>query len=225
MKFFIKTSTVTLIFICIGCISGVQDSWAYMSSTNYINWMDSLNFGGEESSSSASYKLQDTFGEIGTGIVTSTNFTGLIGFRLPEGVEPTFTFTISKNSIDFGVLTVGTVYTDNVVVTTSTNATDGYFTTIVEDGELRTGLGSDIDDVTDGTVSANSEEYGIRTTGASGQMNGADTAILSTAQEVADSAVAIDSDATTITFKVSIAPVTAAGIYEHTVTLISTGRF
>ncbi|RPI72464.1 MAG: hypothetical protein EHM45_22205 [Desulfobacteraceae bacterium] len=110
-------------------------------------------------------------------------------------------------------------------MTTTTNATDGYFTTIVEDGEFRTGLGDDINDVTDGTVSAGSEEYGIRTSGASGQMNGADTAILSTAQEVADSASPIDADAVTITFKVSITGATVAGIYEHTVTFISTGRF
>lgn len=225
MKFFIKISTVTLIFICIGCIFGVQDSRAYMSSPNYINWMDSLNFGGEETSFSASYKLQDTFGEIGTGIATSTNFTGLIGFRQPEGVEPEFTFTISKNSIDFGALTVGSVFTDNVVVTTTTNATDGYYTTIAEDGEFRDTTGDDINDVTDGTVSANSEEYGIRTSGANGQMNGADTAILSAVQEVADSASPIIGDATTIDFKVSISPTTAAGTYAHIVTLISTGRF
>ena len=224
MKFFIKIFTVTLIFICIGFIFSPQDSRAYMSSPNYINWMDSLNFGGEESSSSASYRMQDTFGEMGTGVISSASYNGLIGFRQSEA-DPMFTFSLSKNSIDFGALTVGSVFTDNVVVTTTTNAVEGYFTTIVEDGEFRTGLGDDINDVTDGTVSIGSEEYGIRTTGASGQMNGADTAITSTPQTVADSAAPINGDAVTVTFKVSIAPVTAAGIYEHTVTFISTGRF
>jgi hypothetical protein len=224
MKFFIKTFTVTLIFICIGCISGVQDSRAYMSSPNYINWMDSLNFGGEESSSSASYRMQDTLGEMGTGKITSANYAGLIGFRQSES-DPKFTFTISANLIDFGPLTVGSVFTDSVTVTTTTNSVDGYFTTIVEDGEFRTVDGDDINDVTDGTVSAGSEEYGIRTSGTHGQMNGADTAILSTPQNVADYTSWINGDATTVTFKASIAVTTVAGYYEHNVTLISTGRF
>lgn len=195
-----------------------------MSSPNYINWMDSLNIGGEESSSSTNYTLQDTFGEIGTGPISSTNYQGLIGFRQSDA-DPLFTFSLSANSIDFGTLTVGSVFTDSVTVTTSTNADGGYFTTIVEDGEFRTGLGDDINDVTDGTVSAGSEEYGIRTSGASGQMNGADTGILSTAQEVADYASWINGDAVTVDFKVSITPTTAAGYYEHTVTFVSTGRF
>lgn len=194
-----------------------------MSSPNYINWMDSLNIGGEESSSSTNYRLQDTFGEIGTGPIGSTNYQGLIGFRQSEA-DPMFTFSLSKNSIDFGTLTVGSVFTDNVTVTTSTNADGGYFTTIVEDGEFRT-FGDYINDVTDGTVSAGSEEYGVRTSGTSGQMNGADTAILSTVQEVADYASWIDGDAVTVDFKVSITPTTAAGYYEHIVTFISTGRF
>lgn len=224
MKFFIKIFTVTLIFICIGCISGVQDSRAYMSSPNYVNWMDSLNFGGEETSTSTNYRMQDTLGEIGTGPISSTNYGALIGFRQTES-EPKFTFTISKNAIDFGPLMVGSIFSDSVDVATTTNAVDGYYTTIVEDGEFRTAVGDDINDVTDGSVTVGDEEYGIRTSGANGQMNGADTAILSTPQTVAEYGSFIDSDTTTITFKVSISTTTAAGYYEHTVTLISTGRF
>ncbi len=197
---------------------------AYMSSSDYILWFDSMNIGGEETSNSTNYKLRDTLGEIGTGRIESTSYAGLIGFRQTES-DPKFTFTISKNSIDFGTITVGSVFQDSYTITTTTNALSGYQTTIYEDGNFRMASGPDIDDVTDGEVTANSEEYGIRTSGAHGQMNGADTAITSSPQVVASYSSWINSSTVTVTHKVSVSLTTAAGYYTHTVTLISTGRF
>lgn len=197
---------------------------AYMSSSDYILWFDSLNIGGEETSSSTNYKLRDTLGEIGTGRIESTSYAGLIGFRQTES-DPKFTFSISANSIDFGSLTVGSVYQENYTITTTTNAVNGYQTTIYEDGNLRMASGSDIDDVVDGEVTANSEEYGIRTSGAEGQMNSADTAITSSPQVVASYSSWISGSTVTVNHKVSVSLTTAAGYYTHTVTLISTGRF
>ena len=197
---------------------------ALMNSESYINWMDSLNFGGEETSSSTNYKIQDTLGEIGTGGITSTNYAGLIGFRQTEA-DPTITFSISSSSVNFGTLSSGAVSTGTITVTTTTNAINGYVTTIYEDGNLRTVGGADIDDVADGAVSAGSEEYGIRTSGAQGQMNGADTAITSTAEAVASSSSWINGSAVVITFKAAISSTTEVGSYAHSVTLISTGRF
>ncbi|MFH2136535.1 MAG: hypothetical protein ABII19_02805 [Patescibacteria group bacterium] len=221
---FIKVIIITFVFISLIAFWRTPVSLALMNSESYINWMDSLNFGGEETSSSTNYKLQDTLGEIGTGEISSTNYGGLIGFRQAEA-DPKFTFSISKNSIDFGTLAVGSVYQDSYTVTTTTNALNGYQTTIVEDGNFRTALGDDIDDVTDGTVTAGSEEYGIRTSGAEGQMNGADTAITGTPQAVASYSSWINGSTVTVTHKVSISATTAAGYYSHVVTLISTGRF
>jgi hypothetical protein len=197
---------------------------AYMSSENYTIWLDSLNYGGEETSSSANYKLRDTLGEIGTGILSSPNYRALIGFRRIEP-EPTISFWISKNSIDFGTLSQSSVASDSVTVSTRTNADYGYATTIYEDGNLRTVAGADIDDVADGEVTAGSEEYGIRTSGAHGQMNDADTAITTTPQVVASYSSWINLSTVTITFKVSISALTAAGHYSHIVTLVTTGTF
>ena len=225
MKFhFIKVITITLVFVSVFALMRPFAVLALMSSENYINWFDSLNFGGEETSSSTNYRLQDTLGEIGTGPISSTNYGGLIGFRQVES-DPKMTFTISDNNIDFGTLTVGSVYSDSMTVTTTTNAENGYITSIYEDGNLRSVLGADINDVADGDVTAGSEEYGIRTSGSSGQMNGADTAITSTMQAVAAYPSWINADTVTINYKVSISLTTAAGSYEHLVTLISTGRF
>jgi len=201
-----------------------QSVLAYMDSTNFKLWFDSMNIGGEETSSSTNYKLQDTMGEIGTGRIESTSYAGLIGFRQTES-DPKFTFTISKNSINFGTISVGSVFQDSYTVTTTTNAVNGYQTTIYEDGNFRMASGSDIDDVTDGEVTAGSEEYGIRTSGAQGQMNSADTAITSSPQVVASYSSWISGSAVTVTHKVSVSLTTSAGYYNHTVTLVSTGRF
>jgi len=223
-KYFIKVITITLVFISLLALWRPSISLALMNSVNYINWMDSLNFGGEETSSSASYKLQDTVGEVGTGRITSASYIGLIGFRQTEA-DPKMTFTISGNSVNFGTLSTSTVSAGDITITTTTNAIDGYVTTIYETENLKTSGGSDINDVADGLVSAGSEEYGIRTAGAAGQMNGADTAITTTPQAVAANATWINSSSVIISFKAAISSMTVAGAYNHIVTLISTGRF
>ncbi len=223
MKFFFRISLITLIFVTL-ILLFPQIILAYMSSSNYIIWLDSLNIAGEETSSSTNYKLRDTMGEIGTGIIESESYRGLIGFRRIEP-EPKISFWISANSLDFGSLPLGSVKTVEHNVSTRTNAEYGYVTTIYEDGNLRTVIGDDIDDVTDGEVTGGSEEYGIRTSGAHGQMNSADTAITSTPQVVASYSSWINLSTVTITYKVSISSTSAAGYYSHIVTLVTTGKY
>lgn len=223
--FFIKSVKIALVCFCLffPFMGGPKASLAYMSSANYINWMDSFNVGGEETSSSASYQIQDTMGELGTGPISSANYANQGGFRQIEA-NPILTFSISDNSIDLGTLSAASVSTANHTITTTTNSSAGYTTTIIDDGNLRSGA-NDINDVADGTVTAGSEEYGIRTSGAQGQMNAADTAITTTAQTVATYSGWINASATTITYKASISASTAVGTYGHTVTFISTGNF
>ena len=200
-----------------------KTSLASMSSANYINWMDSFNVGGEETSSSASYQLQDTLGELGTGPISSASYGNQGGFRQVEA-NPTLTFSISSNSIDFGLLDRNAVTTRSHTIITTTNSEKGYTTTVIEDGNLRSGA-NDINDVADGSVSAGSEEYGIRTSGDQGQMNATDTAITSTAQTVASYSSYINASTTTITYRATISTSSVTGNYSHTVTYISTGNF
>ena len=142
-------------------------------------------------------------------------------------VTPTFTFILSSSTCALGTLTTGGVATCNYNVTTTTNATTGYATTIVEDGNLRDGLGNDINDVAGGNnVTAGTEGYGIRTTGTDGQYNAADTAITGTAKLIAtDTSGPIDAQLVTVTHKAAISGTTVAGSYSHLVTLVSTGTF
>ena len=223
-SFFIKVIIITSVFISLLALWRPAISLALMNSESYINWMDSLNFGGEETSTSTNYKFKDTLGEIGTGRIMSTNYAGLIGFRQTES-DPKMTFAVSSNSVNFGTLSTSSVSSGSITVTSTTNAVDGYVTTIYETENLKTAAGADINDVADGAVTAGSEEYGIRTSGAAGQMNGADTAVTTSVQTVASHASWINGSVVTITFKAAISSITSAGAYTHNVTLISTGRF
>lgn len=139
-------------------------------------------------------------------------------------VDPVFAFTISSATCALGTLSMASVETCDYDVTTSANAEDGYATTVVEDGELRDGS-SDIDDVTDGTVTASSEEYGIGLTGTD-RAFADEEAITDTALTIASDATGpISSQSVTVTHKASISATTSAGSYSHIVTLVSTGTF
>lgn len=65
-----------------------------MSSTQYqINW-DSLNSGGEDSSSSTNFRLRDTVGEMGTGLSESQNYQLSAGYRAGDEQEPFLALTV-----------------------------------------------------------------------------------------------------------------------------------
>lgn len=145
-------------------------------------------------------------------------------------VDSTFTFTISSTTCALGTLSTASVSTCNYNVTTTTNAEDGYTTTIADDGNLRDGT-PDINDVGDGTVNAGSEEYGASTN----ESDSVDivptsgdnaSAITTTAQSVATEASGpVSSDAVTVTHHASVSTSTIAGSYSHIITLVSTGTF
>lgn len=210
--------------VMIGVLLAPAESRAVaMTSTNYQIFSDSLNVAGNRSTST-NFTLLDALGELATGSSTSANFSLRAGF--PEMTIPqVFTFSISASAVSLGSLTTSAVASGSVTLTTSTSADQGYSTTIFDDGNLRNGS-SDINDVTDGTVTAGAEEYGIRTSGTNGQFNSTDTSITSSPKIVAASTDFIASDATTVTFKAAIATTTGAeGTYSHTVTFVSTGNF
>lgn len=65
-----------------------------MTSTNYdLSW-DSINSGGEDTSTSTNYSLRDTVGEQATGFVTSTNYGLRGGYRTGDMDLPMLSFSI-----------------------------------------------------------------------------------------------------------------------------------
>jgi len=216
-KIFWKALSACALLLILG-----QVCWG-MSSANYQIKQDSINFGGADQSVSDNYILDDTMGEVGTGFVYSANYWAGVGYRQMLVAEPSISFSLSKNTINLGALSTGSVSSDSHIFTVTTNAISGYAVKLYEDGNLRSGA-NDIDDVGDGAVTAGSEEYGVRTSGTDGQSNSTDTAI-SNGLILANSSVPVDSRATTVTYKASIDGSTAGGSYQHAVYFIVAGTF
>lgn len=207
--------------------------WAFASSsTNYNLEAEFGNFGGAKSSTN--YNLTDTGGGFAVGFGSSTNYGTGGGFQYVIAEVREIVFTISSNTVNLGALNSASVTTGSHTIEIDTNAAGGYQVTVLEDGNLRTGGGEDINDVVGGTVDAGSEEYGLATS-KSGQDITQDTscgpdpdnasAITGTAQSVASSTLPIDNDVTTLCYAASISGTTIPGSYSHILTYIATGTF
>ncbi len=187
---------------------------AEMSGNGYIIKSDSINTGIDSTKSSTS---SGSFVEN-----TDTKFS-------PAGISSTsstaqFTSSISSNACALGVLNVSQVGSCSIIITTTTNSSSGYVTTISEDGNLRTLNGSIISDVTDGIVTAGVEEYGIGLTGEDIFFYN-DQAITATPLTIAKSSVPVTNSKITVTSKIGIKSSTLVGEYSHIITLISSSNF
>ncbi|MEX0621933.1 MAG: hypothetical protein WD187_02995 [Candidatus Woykebacteria bacterium] len=160
-------------------------------------------------------------------------------------VDPTITSSLSASTCSLGTLGSGAINFCSYTNTVSTNASSGYVSTILEDGNLCSpsvaSCTNDIDDA-DGDVDQGTEEYGVSSNDTTGTQDIVDStgcddsgtaenasAITGTAQVYADSgdgdAGPVSSAVTTVCHSASIAGTTPAGSYEHTVTHITTGTF
>lgn len=104
---------------------------------------------------------------------------------------------------------------------------NGYVVQVIEDGNLRNGAES-IDDVADGTVTALAEEFGARssdTSIANSSFDTQDSAITSTAQDVATSSSFAFDERSFLQFKLSASTGTSALVYSNTITFIASGNF
>lgn len=162
-------------------------------------------------------------------------------------VDPTITSSLSASTCSLGTLSSSAINFCSYTNTVSTNASSGYVSTIVENGNLCSPsvatCTNDIDDASgDNDVDEGSEEYGassndtvgtqdiVDSTGCddSGTVEAA-TAITSTAKVYADSgdgdAGPVSSAVTTVCHLASITGASPAGSYSHIVTHITTGTF
>lgn len=158
-------------------ILGANTAVAAMSSTNYSVVKDSLNFGGDYSTS-ANYRATDTIGDTATGEgLSSENYelasgfqpyesAGYISFSVKEGTSGPGT---SGAGVNLGALAVGSVTTSNgtsinsIFITAEGNGTGGLAVSVVNDS---TGLASvskpsDVITSASATLSAGSAGYGV----------------------------------------------------------------
>lgn len=128
-----------------------------MSSTHYTILNDQVGMGAGISEG-GNYSLRDSSGAlISAGVVDGNTYEIRSGFYF--GDNGTLSVTVNPSAIDLGTLSTSTVETTETTITVSTDSETGYTLAI---GSVSAG---GLADVSDGQVTAGSEEFGFVGTG------------------------------------------------------------
>jgi len=194
---------------------------AAMSGGNFSIPVDSFSVTEDNSITGGDYSLDLTAGESYSGDISETSFTAKGGFQAM--VQSSLDYSLNKSaiSLSFGSSPLSVVASDSLITTVTTDSLTGYSLLINASGNLASGS-NDINNVSDGDVTAGSEEYGIRTTGTDGLL-ATDTAI-SGSVSVASANIPVSSSATTITFRAGASTATKAGTYTQALTFTITAN-
>ncbi len=136
-------------------------------------------------------------------------------------------YRLSGISVAFSDLSRSTVTQTIVGFNVSTDVTNGYVVQIQEDGDLRNGSEA-IDDVSDGSVTSGSEEYGGRssdTSLASSTFDTTDTALTTSFQQIATRSSAVFEARDFMMLKVGASGTTTAATYSQNLSLIVSGTY
>ncbi len=184
-----------------------------MTSTNYTIFADAVGFGGDLSSST-SYTLQDTVGELAVGSTTSTSYTIRGGFQASD--RGMISLTILSSSLSFGTLSVSSVATVSTTASVAVGSETGYSLSISsQSGTMWTTL--------TGTVDAGSEEFGVLVTGTDRAFS--DTAALSSSLVLASNSNSLnETRSTDVAFEAAISSATTPGSYSKSITLTASAN-
>jgi hypothetical protein len=210
---------VTIFILCFGVIFSPTLSFGAMTGGGYEIYGDTFSASEDSLTSSSGYSLHGTAGEFFAQDATGGGYTLRGGFQAMEKGILILDFT--TNTISLGTLSLTQVVSTTVSTTISTDSLTGYSLSFDEDGNLRDGA-NDINDVLDGSVTAGSEEYGIRTIGGGGVLV-VDTAIAD-GLEVASSVGPENDEETGIKFSAGLAGSSRAGSYSHVITATLTAN-
>ncbi len=213
---------------------------AEMSTSNFTITNDVIGSFGN-SSSSTSYDLGDTGGEVGTGDSSSTTYDLGAGFwQTDDFDQPFLIFSIDSNLVDLGTLDPSTTAMGTTTFGVTTNATNGY---VVEYfGSTLTDGGKTIDALSTPAVSSpGTEQFGFNLRANTTPSGGADPASgsglvaadyntvdsykFSSGDTIAYCDSASDNTTFTMSFISNIAGDTAEGTYSTNIILLATGRF
>lgn len=214
MKRFIAPLTILVCFTWIVPLNAIT-----MEGGGYQIIADSFSFTSVDQVTGSDYAVFSTGGEVAATSTTGANVVLRGGFQAAN--QGILRLTLSSDSIALGALSETAVASADLVATVSTDSQTGYTLLIAEDGNLRDANGNDINDVSDGEVTAGQEEYGIRTSGADGPLV-IDQNLTTGGRNVAVSAGIVTNRATTITFRASRSNGTPAGNYSQRVTFTLT---
>jgi len=157
--------------------------------------------------------------DFGVALITNDNTT-TVTTQVPLFVN----IGVDTTSIQLGTLSVASVNEADQTYTINSNNRTGIVVAIIADGDLDDGFGNTIDAVSDGTVTAGSEEYGISTDNVTGvtieaPFDADDDEIPQASDNIANTATEISSATFDINYKASIAGTTIAGSYDQVVTI------
>ena len=161
----------------------------------------------------------DTAVDFGVALITNDNTTDVTA-NVPLFV----TMAVDDVTMDLGTLSASAVNEVDQTYSVNSNNTSGVTIQITADGDLDDASSNTINDVSDGTVTAGSEEYGIRVDNlsgltASGTFGSQDNAVPQAATNLVTSTGTVSSGTVDINYKASISGSTVAGSYDQVVTV------
>lgn len=206
--------TALFILLVLPMLFVSQTAEGDMTSTNYRIYADSFDLGGVYSTST-SYDLFGSVGEWPASLPTSTSYEIRAGFQAMDRRE--LTLSISDSALSLGDLSISAVNTDSSIATVSCDADTGYTLSV---GSADS---SPITAVSDGSVTAGSEEYGLAVSGTDAAFVD-DRSIIAT-RVLASATVPVNSRPLTITVKASRTSVTSYGSKSQSIILNLSANF
>lgn len=186
-----------------------------MSSTNYQIYSDTVGVNGGDVSTGGIYSLSDTIGESsGVGVVSSATYNVSGGYQ--ASVRGTLSFNLSTTTVNLGILSKSVVTSASIISTIT--CTDAGYNLAVTNVSGIMPLS-----VTDGSVSAGVEEYGISVSGPS-QAFANDQAIINNLILLSTS-TPVDNDQETLTFKASFGNSSVAATYNQSINVMASAAF
>ncbi len=166
--------------------------------------------------------------DYGLAMITNDNTTMSNKTDVTASVPLFLNMSVDTNSINLGTLTTASVSEQDQTYIVNSNNTSGVQIQMTSDGGLVSGT-NDINAVSDGTVSAASEEYGISVDNLSGltaesPFDSGDDAIPTSATDLVESTTTVNSGTFDINYKASISGSTTAGSYTQEVTVTATTK-
>lgn len=217
-----------------------------MSNTQYKIKMGNLNTAAGLGTN-PQYKLNQTLGQTAPGLYTGTNYKVRAGFQYYKGSPIPFSFSISNNLIDFGVITPTNPLTRTTLLTVS--APSSGFTVIASQNKPLTSQNGIIPDTTCDNGGCNTSKAGLWTSSLSygfgyrcdvsqdsGQVNACSSdfssanfykpfAATPSAQTVLESTTGGAGRKSQITYKVNVSGTQPQGVYTNVVTYIANPGF
>lgn len=137
-----------------------------------------------------------------------------------------FVYKLNSDGVPFGAITVGSEHTAVVGGAVFSSASSGHTVYVQANGALQTAGGVAINDVSDGAISSDAEEYGAESIGARAVSPGTDLAVTTTQRAISENNVAtVDEDRFLLFFKLGATSSTLPGTYGQTVYFTLTSNF